>query len=46
MASVTAFALTLVVAPAVIGWLKRMKVGQRVRQKEEVGGLYDLHRHK
>ena len=46
MASVTAFVLTLVVAPAVIGWLRRMKVGQRVRKKEEVGGLYDLHRHK
>ena len=46
MANVTAFVLAVWMAPSVIGWLKRMKVGQRVRQREEVGGLYELHRHK
>lgn len=46
MASVTAFLLTILIGPPVIRWLKRMKVGQRVRKKEEVGQLYDLHQHK
>ena len=46
MASVTAFLVTLIVAPVVIRWLTRLKMGQRVRQKSEVGGLYDLHAHK
>jgi len=46
MASVTAFLLTLLIAPAVIRWLTALKVGQRIRQKGEVRDLYDLHRHK
>lgn len=46
MASITAFLLTLVIAPAVIRWLTRLKVGQNIRQKEEVGKLFDLHSHK
>ena len=46
MASVTAFLLTIMVGPPVIRWLKEMRVGQRVRKKEEVGRLYDLHQHK
>lgn len=46
MAAVTAFLLTLLVAPIVVRWLTSLKVGQRVRPKTEVGGLYDLHRHK
>ena len=46
MAAVTAFGLTILVGPPVIRWLKRMKVGQQIRQKEEVGRLYDLHQHK
>jgi len=46
MASVTAFLITVWVGPPLIRWLKRMKVGQPVRRKEEVGGLYDLHHHK
>ncbi len=46
MASVTAFLLTLVIAPAVIRWLTRLKVGQTIRQKTEVGKLFDLHSHK
>ncbi len=46
MASVTAFLLTLLIAPAVIRWLIVLKVGQRIRSQEEVRDLYDLHRHK
>ncbi len=46
MASITAFLLTLLLGPAVIRWLTAMKVGQTLRQKEEVGELYDLHQHK
>ena len=46
MASITAFILTLWIAPAVIRWLTHLKVGQNIRQKKEVGELYDLHRHK
>ncbi len=46
MASVTAFVLTLIVAPAVIRWLTRLKVGQTIRGSQEVRELYDLHRHK
>jgi len=46
MASLTAFVLTLALAPWVIRWLKSLKVGQRIRQKEEVRDLYELHRHK
>ena len=46
MAAVTAFLLTIVVGPPLIEWLKRMKVKQSVRKKEEVGRLYDLHQHK
>ncbi|MBI3616145.1 MAG: phospho-N-acetylmuramoyl-pentapeptide-transferase [Candidatus Omnitrophica bacterium] len=46
MASVTAFALTLILAPAMIRWLTALKVGQRIRQEQEVGNLYNLHRHK
>lgn len=46
MAAVTAFLLTIIIGPPLIQWLKRMKVGQRIRQKEEVGKLFDLHQHK
>lgn len=46
MAGVSAFVLTLCVAPFVIRWLRALRVGQRVREQAEVGGLYDLHRHK
>ena len=46
MSSVTAFLLTLLIAPAVIRWLVALKMSQQVRQKEEVRGLYDLHQHK
>ena len=46
MAAVTAFLLTIVLGPPVVAWLKRMKVRQSVRKKEEVGRLYDLHQHK
>ncbi len=46
MASVTAFLITLWLAPVVIRWLTALKVGQRVRQRQEVRDLYDLHRHK
>ncbi len=46
MASITAFLLTLLLGPAVIRWLTAMKIGQTLRQKEEVGELYDLHQHK
>ena len=46
MSSVTAFLLTLVIAPFVIRWLTALKVGQRIRQEQEVRDLYELHRHK
>jgi phospho-N-acetylmuramoyl-pentapeptide-transferase len=46
LASVTAFLLTLVLAPRVIRWLTVLKVGQRVRPETEVRDLYPLHRHK
>ncbi len=46
MASVTAFLLTLLLAPAVIRWLTALKAGQPVRQKKEVRDLYELHQHK
>lgn len=46
MASVTAFFLTLIIAPPLIRWLKTLKVGQRVRSSQEVRDLYELHRHK
>ncbi len=46
MASVTAFILTLVLAPVVIRKLTTMKVGQRVRDEEEIRDLHALHKHK
>jgi phospho-N-acetylmuramoyl-pentapeptide-transferase len=46
MAIVTAFLLTLVVAPWAIRMLKRFRIEQPIRSKTEVGRLYDLHRHK
>ncbi len=46
MAAVTAFLLTLLLAPRVIRWLTALKLGQSVRDKAEVRDLYDLHKHK
>ncbi|MCM8812227.1 MAG: phospho-N-acetylmuramoyl-pentapeptide-transferase [Candidatus Omnitrophica bacterium] len=46
MAAVTAFFLTLILAPWVIRWLTELKMGQHIRQEEEVRGLYHLHSHK
>lgn len=46
MASVTAFILTLILAPVVIQKLTTMKVGQRVRDEEEIRDLHALHKHK
>ena len=46
MASVTAFLLTLILAPSVIRWLTALKVGQRIRPEQEVRDLYSLHQHK
>ncbi|MBI3317987.1 MAG: phospho-N-acetylmuramoyl-pentapeptide-transferase [Candidatus Omnitrophica bacterium] len=46
MASVTAFLLTLLIAPSMIRWLKALKVGESVRRQEEVKDLFELHRHK
>lgn len=46
MAAVTAFLLTILIGPPLIQWLKKMKVGQTIRQKAEVGKLFDLHQHK
>jgi len=46
MASITAFLLTLLIGPVVVRWLTSLKVGQKIRQKSEVGKLYDLHSHK
>ncbi len=46
MASVTAFLLTLFIAPVLIRWLRAFKVGQSVREEAEVRDLYALHQHK
>lgn len=46
MAAVTAFLLTLVIAPFLVKRLKAMRVHHGVRDQAEVGALYDLHRHK
>ncbi|MBU1084044.1 MAG: phospho-N-acetylmuramoyl-pentapeptide-transferase [Candidatus Omnitrophica bacterium] len=45
MAAVTSFIICVIMAPAVIRVLQKMKAGQYVR-KEHVEGLYDLHKHK
>ena len=46
MAGVTAFLLTLILAPFVVRWLTRLNVGERIRKESEIGSLYDLHQHK
>ncbi len=46
MASVTAFLLTLMIAPLVVKHLHSLKVKQTLRPASEVGGLYALHQHK
>jgi phospho-N-acetylmuramoyl-pentapeptide-transferase len=45
MAALTAFVISLVFGPAIIGWLRRIKFGQYIR-KEYVESIYDLHKHK
>ncbi|MFH1066407.1 MAG: phospho-N-acetylmuramoyl-pentapeptide-transferase [bacterium] len=42
-AAVTAFLLTLLIGPMVIRMLRRLKLGQPIRQKEEVHQLAELH---
>ena len=45
MAAITSFVLCLIVGPHIIKGLRRLELGQYVR-KENVDGLYDLHKHK
>ncbi len=45
MASITAFALSVLIGPIIIRKLSRMKIGESPR-KEHVEGLYELHKHK
>ncbi|MGB2599350.1 MAG: phospho-N-acetylmuramoyl-pentapeptide-transferase [Candidatus Omnitrophota bacterium] len=45
MAAVTAFLLSIIVGPAIIGWLKKWNVGQYIR-RQHVDDIYDLHKHK
>lgn len=42
----TAFLLVLIAGPWFISFLKRMKIGQYVRRKEDAPPLYELHSHK
>ena len=46
MASVSAFLLTLLMAPVVIRWLTALKVGEQVRSADEMRGLADYSRSK
>lgn len=45
MASMTAFAVSLIIGPLVIKWLKHINFGQHIR-REHVESLYVLHKHK
>lgn len=45
IASMTAFVITLLIGPPVIGWLKRLNFGENIR-REYVETLYDLQKHK
>jgi phospho-N-acetylmuramoyl-pentapeptide-transferase len=45
MASLTAFLISVILAPVIIKWLKRLSFGQNIR-KEHVESLYGLHKHK
>ena len=44
-ASITAFLITVILAPPIIRKLRELKIGESVRQKE-CPGLYDLHKNK
>ena len=45
MAAVTAMIIGVVVGPAMIAWLRRLKIGQTIRG-EGVKALYDKHKNK
>jgi phospho-N-acetylmuramoyl-pentapeptide-transferase len=45
MASLTAFVISLVLAPMIIRWLRELNFGQNIR-RDHVEALYDLHKHK
>jgi phospho-N-acetylmuramoyl-pentapeptide-transferase len=45
MAALTAFVLSLVLGPLVIGWLKRIRFGQYIR-KDYVESIHEMHKHK
>ena len=45
MASVTAFLISIILGPIIIGILRNLKIGQNIR-KEYVEDLYELHKHK
>ena len=45
MASLTAFLISLIVGPMIIGWLKRMSFGENIR-RDHVESLYNIQKHK
>lgn len=45
MASLTAFLISVIVGPIIIGWLKRMNFGENIK-REHVESLYDIQKHK
>ncbi|MFC1807194.1 phospho-N-acetylmuramoyl-pentapeptide-transferase [Candidatus Omnitrophota bacterium] len=45
-AIVTAFMLSVILGPHLIRMLQHLKIGERVRSREEVPGIYSMHRHK
>ena len=45
-ALITAFVLSIVIGPFVITILRRLKIGERIRDEVETPGIYPLHKHK
>lgn len=45
-AIITAFILSIIIGPFIIKMLKRFNIGERIRSKEEVPGIYHMHKHK
>lgn len=45
-AIITAFILSVVLGPYIIRMLRRFKIGEYIRSKEEVPGIYPMHKHK
>jgi len=45
-AIITAFLLSIILGPYIIKLLKRFNIGERIRSKEEVPGIYPMHKDK